>query len=987
MAQALPAPKGVKPMFIRGATLEKFGMKTGPGVNDVVDYKYIPKADIMKDIQTFGMMCDFEPAKKEIDSYGGDQILVVVDREQKYGETYLICYTDEAKEEIMRGIFEEQEALQEQLRAEMKLEEERKAAEQARLNVVYEDKPLTPRPWRTSTSGDTEVEVRALTHEPTRERVAIEISRPKKFQKQNYRFTDRNADIGGVAEFRAVKDPNFKLIREAERGIQVASTLTDATVQTTYFRSVNKAVQYESATTATSTSTSTSTQSTDNISDNLLFFLEKATVRIEQALQQNESVDIFHDTFRLHGDEDGDGHEGVQTDSDLRYLKNFADANYSKNRPLVAIDWMPKMQGLVAVSAVRNLTFDQRIPILGQTQTSYVLLWDFRLLVKPLLIMQSHHEIFTFRFNRTNPNIVIGGCITGQVVLWDITESMQHALGKSNNNNNNGNNSNANADNASSLGGGANSGIEEETLLASLALPQNPKYISTVDHSHKRPVADLFWLPPSTQINHRGQLVGEEHLDGQSYQFVTVAGDGMVMVWDIRYEKIFNDELRHIGRAKHVPTEKVSNANANANATAAAAGGNGGGSNANAGLKPLWAPIFKTHLKRMDGVGELSLCRVCETANAKYLTSSGHHFMIGKPASMTGDHRAQFMIATEEGDVIFADLAARKETSSNTANKEEDEDEDAELSCVKWITKDHSRPSVHMQESPFFPQIILSVSDWNFHIWKLGEDKPLFTSPLAHAYLTAGCWSNTRPAVILLACADGQILVWDFTDSSFHHSLQLKAAPYKITSMELLASGTTTAAPVAPVLAAGSTATAGAGGAAPAASTVAKFQLLAVGDEAGTLHIHEMPYTLTKKVNREEIIMQKFLERELQRIELEKAVAETEQHLIGAESAALDAAGNRAGMADNADFLPPAVSAMTGGAAGGNAAPPTVPAASRPGTSSLDPNSAVDLSNLSAAELQLRAELAALQKEEEEFLKMEAMYITEMGLGEPTEAK
>jgi hypothetical protein len=592
---------------------------------------------------------------------------------------------------------------------------------------------------------------------------------------------------------------------------------------------------------------------------------------------------------------------------------------------------------------------------------------------------------------------------------------MQHAQGKSTSSSSSSGANNINNSNYSSDGGNASNGLfgnalDEEALAAAMALPQLPKYVSTVDHSHKRCVADLFWLPPTTQVNHRGRLVGEEHLDGQSYQFVTVAGDGMVMVWDIRYEKIFNDELRHIGRAKHVPTEKVSNVN-NANAAATA---NGAANStaapsglSNPGLKPLWAPIFKTHLKRLDGVGELSLCRICETSNAKYLTSTGNYFMIGKPAAFTGDNRAQFMISTEEGDIIFADLSARKETTTTSAAKEEEgEEEDAEVSCVKWITKDHARPSVHVQESPFFPQIVLSISDWNFHIWKLGEDKPLFTSPMAHCYLTAGCWSNTRPAVILLACADGQILVWDFTDSSFHQSLQLKAAPYKITSMELLSSapGTATAgagagaaggnaaAAVAAVAGAtASTTTTGATAAsATAASGPAKFQLLAVGDEAGTLHIHEVPYNLTKRVHREEVIMQKFLERELQRIELEKALEETEVALIGNSG---DFGSDYSGVGDgnngNNNTLLQAVNAAmpTHNASGASANNVTInmssTTVSRPMTS-LDPNAKdVDLANMSAADLALRAELAALQKEEDEFLKLEAIFITEMGLGAP----
>ena len=35
--------------------------------------------------------------------------------------------------------------------------------------------------------------------------------------------------------------------------------------------------------------------------DDLFLFLEKATIATEKALQQNESVDIFNETFRIVG--------------------------------------------------------------------------------------------------------------------------------------------------------------------------------------------------------------------------------------------------------------------------------------------------------------------------------------------------------------------------------------------------------------------------------------------------------------------------------------------------------------------------------------------------------------------------------------------------------------------------------------------------------------------------------------------------------------
>ena len=38
----------------------------------------------------------------------------------------------------------------------------------------------------------------------------------------------------------------------------------------------------------------------------------------------------------------------------------------------------------------------------------YLHIRDFRILVKPLVMMQSQHEVMTFRFNRTEPSICVG---------------------------------------------------------------------------------------------------------------------------------------------------------------------------------------------------------------------------------------------------------------------------------------------------------------------------------------------------------------------------------------------------------------------------------------------------------------------------------------------------------------------------------------------------------------------------------------------------
>ena len=121
----------------------------------------------------------------------------------------------------------------------------------------------------------------------------------------------------------------------------------------------------------------------------------------------------------------------------------------------------------------------------------------------------------------------------------------------------------------------------------------------------------------------------------------------------------------------------------------------------------------------MEGVGELSLCKVC--------SSSTLPAAISGETSLQGDVRSHLMVSTEEGDVIFADICGRKAISVDVASsgkedKDREDEEDVETSreYVRWISSDHSRPCVGLQQSPYFPDILLSVGDWNFHIWRVG---------------------------------------------------------------------------------------------------------------------------------------------------------------------------------------------------------------------------------------------------------------------------
>ena len=243
MSSAEPPPDGILPLFLRGATCEKYGFKTGEGVMDLVNYKLIPKEDLMKEITGLGVMSDFEPAKKCLDSYQGEEVLITIDKEQKYGEVFLLCYTEQAKEDFMSSIKEMEAAIEAQRQAELEAEEARKAAEYARLNVVFEDKPITPRKWESESMPETESEVNILSFQRSREPIVIEIQRPKNLIHQKYNFLDREASFGGVQEFRAYKDPHNVPIRQKDFGIQAAPFHSDGAAQTTWNRPTSKAIQ------------------------------------------------------------------------------------------------------------------------------------------------------------------------------------------------------------------------------------------------------------------------------------------------------------------------------------------------------------------------------------------------------------------------------------------------------------------------------------------------------------------------------------------------------------------------------------------------------------------------------------------------------------------------------------------------------------------------------------------------------------------------
>lgn len=616
------APEGTRSIFISMKKLETYGLKTGDGVQDLVDSKVLSREALLEEIQKLGFMSDFHEAKADIDAYPDAELLLVRDVGQKHGNDWLLCTTAEAKARFLDAAEAERAAAEAAEREALEAEAARRAAEEAKRSIVYVDGPTIANSWVSEHSEETAADIQKLNVRPRRPLLGFSVTCPRGLVERPLGLQQRNVE--GVLEYRTHKVPaeDFVAVRLAEIGVQAAPRFSDSDTQTNWQRPVNKATETRSSEAATREPAGARDAPS---ADDILAFLSRTAPLAEEALLQNETVNVFSDAF-AHVQREEEASLGAKGENDLKELRTFTDLRFSKNNVLSAIDWLPQSRTTLAVSVIRDLGFDARVAVAGQVERAYILLWSFEDLIHPQLKLRAPKEVMCFRFCETRPAVVAAGLLNGQVALWDTTASMEllrqrRQKGHSHQRN----------------------GAAEDLGDGELP-PLEPIAVSHIEASHKRMVSDLIWLPWNTQVNSRGQLVDKENLTpGVSHQFVTVAGDGHLLIWDTRYEGIVNGEFPFLARPKgmkevHGDREKDSE---NKEATP-------------------WLPLFKIQLKRIDGVGELTLCRVC---------------LAGLPLAPGGDgSRSGFFCATEEGDIVFADWRAKQcQGASN--------DDDEEVRC------------------------------------------------------------------------------------------------------------------------------------------------------------------------------------------------------------------------------------------------------------------------------------------------------------------
>jgi WD40 repeat protein len=152
-----------------------------------------------------------------------------------------------------------------------------------------------------------------------------------------------------------------------------------------------------------------------------------------------------------------------------------------------------------------------------------------------------------------------------------------------------------------------------------------------------------------------------------------------------------------------------------------------------------------------------------------------------------------------------------------------------------WGHERDYRPCHALDISPFCEDTILTVHDYHFCVWRADCNVPVFTSMnYENTWLTCGCFSPTRPGVIVIGRSDGNVDFWDLTDQSHKPIIVFQVAPKGVASL--------------------------------------RFQrrtpyILNVGDNEGSLRVLVLPSNLSRKAAGEENTIEDFYQREVKRVE------------------------------------------------------------------------------------------------------------------------
>ncbi|NXK61197.1 WDR63 protein, partial [Sylvietta virens] len=755
------------PLLLTEKTQEIFNCRADEDITEENCFKCIKKEDIIQDLKTRAKTSDFHRLKKVIQGYPGEEILLVFDPSSQYGEDFYIVASEEAKEDLLKSAAEERE----------ETEEER------------EEDLEGHKPW-VSLGSEKEVEEESLKERDTK--IKYKISRVRRKFGAPITFTDKNAsdEKDSYAECTAYEDDTFSIkMLERDVGVQMVPKLRETSTQTKWTYPKNASTQYFPRL------LSNEAKAESLSSEAMKKFLTAVHLRMEIALQQNEIMNVFFDDWKALAEDQEEGKPDVY----LKAYQSFTDVQYLKNRTITCIRWHPTIYGIIALSAREQPSDEEQVNLSNKSllHQSVILFWSFFDPMCLQLVLKAPEDIYCFQFSPSDPNIIAGGCVDGQVVLWDISKHEEKLRS------------------AKPVADEVIDSSEDEPRAAAAAAAGHsstePPLVrhcaaSSIPYTHTKPATDIHWLPCNSEDNQKGGT--SENRDENYLQLVTCSPDCSIFFWDIP-----SKEHREKFLSEQIKEEKISHKPPDVPDT-------------DEDLDLSWKPLIKINLRERDTNTEYGPIRISlrelqyrykPQGKAKSMSAlrgpikekpyTELSASSSKNLKVLQNISTDFFVGKEDGEVIYSNWSMKIDTNSPKPHSQ------------KYAL--HTENINTLQKSPFFKDIFLSIGGQKFAIWKEGvTNGPILQSSCSAGRYTAGQWSLTRPGVFFIGRDNGSIDIWDLLKKTHEPSHFQNISKSIITFIS-------------------------------PSSTSAEQHFLAVSDNLGVLHILEICHALRHPLSNE----------------------------------------------------------------------------------------------------------------------------------------
>lgn len=382
------------------------------------------------------------------------------------------------------------------------------------------------------------------------------IVRPRKEFEFPVSFNDKGpGEEGGATSFdiKPVKTNEYPMADQAylDIGLQTSSEYTVKSYQVPKMRTKNANTQVEANLNDIVDKFEnkanfylTNVQKLNDIEN----FLQKVRPRMEESLQSNETIDIFLNDFDLDRSTfitNSDVNEKGESKVEMRTFRDNLSAGQKskKEKSVNFIKIISMDECYIAHSLIRNLTFEERTKSIGIPYQTQILFWNFKdhEINSPVFTLDVPMEISTFDFCPTNPNILICGLLSGQLIIYEINDLIG-ILHKSN-------------DSEYQL---MNKKSKDIFLIFNLANRKDlyTFFITPNFESHKTHITSMKWFPKNFGFTKYNLVANNSN---ETTILATLAEDGQVLIWDIKNfdRSIKNDTSNYIKPVIRVEINKL----------------------------------------------------------------------------------------------------------------------------------------------------------------------------------------------------------------------------------------------------------------------------------------------------------------------------------------------------------------------------------------------------------------------------------------------